>query len=226
MTRAPLASAALLAAAAASCHAEVSYSTDFQSGAGPEWSNRLVETAPLGGQRILGQFSNETVLLTLDSVRAGDLVNLSFDFCAIRTWDGNAGGGGPGPDTFSVAVHGGPELLSATFAVGDPASAHRMTHSTKPGEHEALSRAGAASNDTLGYLWRGVVLDATWRLSFSFTAPEDGLIVKFAAFGLQNIEDESWALDNVELTSTTIPAPGPVVLVGAGLGLMAQRRRR
>ncbi|MCX5689456.1 MAG: hypothetical protein NTV94_06675 [Planctomycetota bacterium] len=225
MNRASLASAALVAAAAASCYADISYRADFQAEAGPEWSNRLVETTPLGGQRILGQFSNETIILTLASVRAGEMVNLSFDFLAIRTWDGNEGGGGPGPDTFSVAVHKGPDLVDATFAVGDPASAHRMTYSDKPGGGDVLSRAGAAANDSLGYLWRGAVLDATWHMHFAFVAPEDGLVIKFAASGLQPIDDESWALDNVELTSTTVPAPGPVVLVGAGLGLLAQRRR-
>ena len=205
---------------------QVSYFTDFQSGAGPEWSNQTVETAPLGGQKILGQFSNQTVTLTMDEIRAGERVLLSFDFCAIRTWDGNIGGGGPGPDIFSVQVDNGPILLSSTFSVGDPESAHTMSYPFVAGMGYFPSLTGATSVDTLGYQWRDRVLDATWRMNFEFTAPTDVVRINFSALGLQSIDDESWALDNVVVSTITVPAPGAGAVAGLASLTLVRRKRR
>lgn len=216
------------ALAAGSAFADISYSHDFQSGvAGPEWSHQMVETAPLGGQRFLGQFGNEVVTLTLPGVNTGDMVNLAFDFLAIRTWDGN-GTHGPGPDIFTVAVGGGPVLLASTFSVGDPNSAHRMSYPSPIGMGSAPSRTGAIANDTLGYTYgpNNFPLDATWRLSFTFTAPTDGLVISFAGSGLQELSDESWGIDNVEVNTVVVPAPGALALAGLGLGVVCGRRRR
>jgi len=224
MDRTAFTAMGLLALAASSCLASVSYTNDFQEGAGPEWSARHIDDAPLAGQRILGQFSNDEVVLTLASARAGELVRLAFDFCAIRTWDGEAGGGGPGPDTFSVEIINGPKLLQSTFSVGDPESRHRMSYAPE-GTGLVTSRYGAIANNSLGYGWADGVLDATWRLSFSFLVPEDGLAIRFSASGLQNIEDESWGLDNVQVESVVIPSPGTLVLAGAGLAFIGQRKR-
>lgn len=208
---------------------DVNYSQDFQSGiAGPQWSHQLVDTAPLGNQRFLGQFSDDSVALSLAGVRQGQQVSLSFDFLAIRTWDGNDGGGGPGPDIFTVSVDGGPILLASTFSVGDPESRHRMSYPSVAGVDANPSRFGAFANDTLGYTYgpTDFPLDATWRMNFAFLAPEDGLTIRFAALGLQNIQDESWGLDNVSVIASTVPSPGSLALAGAGFGLMIRRKRR
>ena len=139
------------ALAAGSAFADISYSHDFQSGvAGPEWSHQMVETAPLGGQRFLGQFGNEVVTLTLPGVNTGDTVNLAFDFLAIRTWDGN-GTHGPGPDIFTVAVGGGPVPLASTFSVGDPTS---TACRTRPDRHGSRPAARGDRQRHAGvYLW-------------------------------------------------------------------------
>jgi len=211
--------------AGVSC-ADISYFNDFQSGsAGSEWSTSTVETAPLGGQRFLGQFSNQAVSLTLPGVQAGELVSLAFDFCAIRTWDGNASSLGPGPDVFSVQVSGGPLLLSSTFRVGNPELAGSMRFPQASGFANNPSRTGSVANDTLGYLWLGAVLDATWRMSFTFTAPGNGLTVNFGALGLQPADDESWALDNVSVQSTTVPGPSALALLGVGWIVVRRRQR-
>ena len=43
--------------------------------------------------------------------------------------------------------------------------------------------------------------------------------------GLQDINDESWGLDNVSVATNAVPAPGALALAGVGLGLLARRRR-
>lgn len=219
------AGATLVALAAGTCLADITYRTDFQLGAGPEWSDRTVDLAPFHGQRILGQFGNQTVRLSIPEIREGDLVRLEFDFCAIRTWDGN-GGAGPGPDRFSVGVGGGPILLSETFSVGDIDSRQRMSYGSATSGTANHSRWGAIANDSLGYPWLHRVLDATWRFSFEFLAPTDGLEVWFAGSGLQERSDESWGLDNVSVEAVTVPAHGSLALLGAGAVIMCRRRRR
>lgn len=219
------AGATLVALAAGTCLADIAYHADFQLGAGPEWSDRTVDTAPLLGQRILGQFGNQTVRLSIPEVREGDFVRLGFDFCAIRTWDGN-GGGGPGPDRFSVGVSGGTTLLSETFSVGDADSRQRMSYGSVLSGVANRSRWGAIANDSLGYPWLHRTLDATWRFSFEFLAPVDGLEVWFAGSGLQELSDESWGLDNVKVETVSVPAPGSMALLGAGGIIMCRRRRR
>ncbi len=209
----------------ASAHADISYFNDFNIGAGPGWSSSTVETSPNGLHRFLGQFSNDTVSLTLNGVGAGSQVSLSFDFLAIRTWDGNAGVNVPGPDVFTTAVRGGPILVSSTFSVGDPESRQRMSYPNPSGIGSHVSRTGAVSADDLGYTFRGVVLDATWRMSFTFTAPSNDVTIDFGAIGLQSIDDESWGLDNVSVSSTTVPAPGALTLLGLGGSLIVRRRR-
>lgn len=175
------AGATLVALAAGTCLADITYRTDSQLGAGPEWSDRTVDLAPLHGQRILGQFGNQTVRLSLPGVRAGDRVKLSFDFCAIRTWDGDKASGVPSPDRLSVGVAGGATLMSDTFTVGDVAFPNRMSHGTRLGDEPKPSRWGAIANDSLGYRWRDIAVDATWRLIHEFLAPSDGLSVWFEA---------------------------------------------
>jgi hypothetical protein len=185
-----VAGATLVALAAGTCLADITYRTDFQLGAGPEWSDRSVDLAPLHGQRIQGQFGNQTVRLGIPEIREQDLVRLDSDFCAIRTWDGN-GGAGPGPDRFSVGVSGGSTLLSEIFSAGDIDSRHRMSYGSAVGGTVDHSRWGAIANDSLGSRWLHRVLDATWRSSFEFVAPGDGLEVWFAGSGLQERSDES-----------------------------------
>jgi hypothetical protein len=209
----------------ASAHADISYFNNFNGGAGPEWSTSLVETSPNEAHRFLGQFGNETISLTLANVGAGSQVSLAFDFLAIRTWDGNAGVNVPGPDVFTTAVRGGPILVSSTFSVGDPESRQRMSYPSPSGIGSFVSRTGAVSANDLGYTFRGVVLDATWRMNFTFTAPTNDVTIDFGAIGLQSMDDESWGLDNVSVSSTTVPAPGALALLCLGGTLITRRRR-
>jgi hypothetical protein len=220
-----MAGATLVALASGAAPANITYREDFQHGAGPEWSARMIDMAPFGGQRILGQFGNQTVRLKLPEVREGDLVRLAFDFCAIRTWDGN-GPGAANSDRFSVSVGGGPTLLSETFSVGDVDSKQRMSYGASFGGAANRSRWGAIANDSLGYPWKHRVLDATWRFSFEFLAPVDGLELRFTGSGLQELSDESWGLDNVKVDTVSVPAHGSMALLGAGTVIMCRRRRR
>ncbi len=71
-------------------HGNVVYSTDFQQGAGPEWSNGSVDaTYPLTFTEFLGRFSNDSTTLSLAGLAAGASYTVKFDFYAIDSWDGD-----------------------------------------------------------------------------------------------------------------------------------------
>ena len=92
----------------------VVYSTNFENGAGPEWSNRTTDDSyPATFSQFLGRFSNDLTFLSLANLTVGGKYTLHFDFYAIDTWDGNTSSGS-GPDYFDVGVDG-TRLFHNTF---------------------------------------------------------------------------------------------------------------
>ena len=92
----------------------VVYSTNFENGAGPEWSNRTTDNSyPATFTEFLGRFSNDSTFLSLANLTAGGKYTLHFDFYAIDSWDGNTSSGS-GPDNFDVGVDG-TQLFHNTF---------------------------------------------------------------------------------------------------------------
>ncbi|MGB8169737.1 MAG: pre-peptidase C-terminal domain-containing protein, partial [Chthoniobacteraceae bacterium] len=93
----------------------VIYSTDFENGAGPEWSDRTTDNSLPGSlTRFLGRFSGPGSSLTAPTVASTDY-RLEFDLYAIDSWDGEAG-----PDAFEVAIDGQQRLHEtlSNYSVG------------------------------------------------------------------------------------------------------------
>src|SRR5687767_7956770 len=69
--------------------ATVPYTTDFESGAGTEWSIATVnDTHPAAFTKFSGRFANEVQTLTLDGLTPGTSYTVGFDLYIIDTWDG------------------------------------------------------------------------------------------------------------------------------------------
>jgi serine/threonine protein kinase len=181
---------------------EVIYSNDFQGTVGSEWSSQLTDITQ-SGRRFLGQFCNDIVSLTLNDLPSHTNVTVSFDLFIIRTWDGNRHPG-PGPDVWDLSVAGGQTLLHTTFANADPSNTRRQAYpGTYPGgEHPG--RTGAAEIDTLAFTRRGIP-NSVYHLSFAFPHSAPSLVLNFSASGLQDLLDESWGIDNVEVRVTKKP---------------------
>ena len=80
------------------------YSTNFENGAGPEWStSQTDDTYPTSFTEFLGRFSNGQATLSL-AATAGKSYTVEFDFYAIDSWDGSDPNAGP--DAFKVSVDG------------------------------------------------------------------------------------------------------------------------
>lgn len=227
-------------AAGMPAHASVIYQNDFQSGAGSEWSRTLLQNAPtpywFGPRTFLGEFGNETVSLSLASLGAHSGVQLGFDLYLIRSWDGSSGGAALydyGNDIFRVMVQGGATLLEDTFSNGNPAGQTYGANANNP------AYTGAAESYSLGFVFEdgilGIsqVMDSVYRFSFSFAHSSNWLAFDFSGFGLQGLGDESWGLDNVQVSLSgaqapaRVPAPSVLPLIGIGLlGMLWARRRK
>jgi hypothetical protein len=172
------------------------YFGNFEENVGPEWSSSATDLTP-GGRRFLGQFGNGPVRLSLDNLPPHSEVIVSFDLFILRSWDGlGAACPGCGPDVWGFQVDGIPPLLQTTFSntrSSDPAWDQAYPDPYPGGAYPAYT--GAVEVNTLGYREP----NAIYWLSFTFPHREKALGVVFFANGLQDLADEGWGIDNVEV---------------------------
>jgi hypothetical protein len=199
------------------------YQQNFQSGSyWSEWSvNQHIESGNAVFTRFLGRYGNGSVFLTVPTPPGyprGDNTEpppppetqtrllLAFDLYAIDSWDGSE----PtlGEDHFIVRA-GGVTIFDETFA----------------NVHDFQSYSGPATiaRQHIGYDSRWP--DSIYRIAIPFDVPVNTISLEFNGYGLQVLNDESWGIDNVTLSTIVVPAPtgAGVLAVGA---LVAMRRRR
>ena len=170
--------------------AQAFFSNSFDGEVGTEWSSQSTDMTPNGARKFLGRFGNETINLSLTSLEAHTKVTVFFDLLIIQSWDGNDNT--YGPDIWDLSVQDGPTLLHTTFS-----NIQRQAYpDTYPGGgHPA--RTGALESNSLGYSFYG---DSVYHLSFTFPHSANSLVLVFSASGLQGLGDESWGLDNVNVS--------------------------
>jgi RHS repeat-associated protein len=180
------------------------YTNNFETiGQMPEWSVGTRSITP-SGRSFLGEFGDETVSLTLPSQTAGTSVTVSFDVFIIRTWDGN--NTTFGPDTWQLAVQGGPTLTRTTFSNhNDPQFGSLFDQSypaafTNPVTNNP-AKSGAIERDTLGY-GTGFQGDSVYHLTYTFAHPGGPLVLNFTGDTDSPVGNESWGLDNVIVSTS------------------------
>jgi hypothetical protein len=212
-----------IALTAGTTNAGIIYFNDFESVVGSEWSNTSTDITPVGSRRFLGQFANDdSVSLSLVNLPVHQSVTISFDLFVIQSWDGTSSDWGP--DIWQLSLGDGTVLLSTTFSnTGE--DDHLQSY---PGSYSSLEEypayTGAAQINTLGYEFYG---DSVYSLNFTFDHADSSLVLKFSGFGLQDVGDESWGIDNI--TVSAIPAsaiPEPATIGVLGLGALSLVRRK
>jgi hypothetical protein len=163
--------------------ATIPYDEGFEGIVGNEWSHTST-IYHAGAGRTLGAFGNQTVNLTLPTV-TGRMYRVVFILNAIDSWDGTTPG--LGPDTFEVLINGtrieGGEIGQTAATTTIPFTLH------------------ARGN------WYGrTTADSRFRFFAYFTAPSSSTTISFVGRGLQDISDESWALDWVNVGLATMPS--------------------
>ncbi|MCZ2341591.1 MAG: hypothetical protein LC104_07310 [Bacteroidales bacterium] len=162
------------------------------------------------GRSFLGDFGNQAVNLNLTDLSSHTALTIEFDLYLLRTWDGTDPGGW-GTDTFTAKLDG-QTLVSNTFANRTEANAghtnHQQTYGgvgAPPGLYPGFT--GATEAGTLGYnTWRAEFqryedMSSVYRLTFTVPHIATTANFQFAGSGLQGLGDESWGLDNVQVTA-------------------------
>ena len=208
---APLLPALLLLTALAASHplaaasaSTVVYESDFSGNPDPSWGAKalLLTTSP-SGERFLGRFGNTDATLAVAAPLPHSSLTLSFDLYIIETWDGQGGPYQSHADEWTLTGPSGATMVHTSFSNCDRESQDYPAPAGYGYSYSATT--GAAAVDTLGYdlicyYWEGVA-DSTYH--FQVTVPHSlpHATFTFAAAGLQELEDESWGLDNVRVTA-------------------------
>lgn len=185
---------------------EIVYESRFASGVlGPEWTTSAlgaqwaelqIGASKQGDRQFLGPLGSQEVRLALGKLPAHQVLRIAFDLWIRGTWDGN-GTPGDGPDLFELAVLGGPTLLRTTFfnpsAAMTGAALQAFPDDYPLGNH--LGGTGAVEKNAEGTLY---------RLAYNLTHTSDGVVLRFAARGLEGLDNESWALSGVRVATLSI----------------------
>ncbi len=244
---APIASVALAIAASTVAHADtIVFMDDFSSGiADPKFSGAgsVVGVGGYGGINgfadnflhndtgVIGAGAGQSTILALSGLAAHTSMTIEFDLAMIDSWDGTSGA--HAPDFFNLNVDGSSELVV----------------SVDNGESSATEIVPAAATDRIpltqlfgnGLLTdpdcTGFFCDSGFSISLTIAHTANSALLSFFANGQGyhsaiGALDESWAIDNVKISTNAIsavPLPAAFPLFAGGLGLMGLlgwRRKR
>jgi hypothetical protein len=159
--------------------ANIPYAIDFEGTIGAEWSSSLV-TSNATLSKFLGRFGeSESVTLALNTT-IGESYVVKFDMYAIDSWNGSETSSGP--DYFDVSVDG-TVLFHQTFDNRPTTQAYSYPY---PSDQQG------------NYGFDSGYDDGAFRVvAVNFTASAAVTNIKFASLDLQELDDESWGIDNV-----------------------------
>jgi hypothetical protein len=232
---APGLAAAALLLAGAQAQAQTVFATDFdgalpaQIAPGTATLTGVQGFAGLGpaGNTFGGSFlrspTGQVVTLTLDGLPAHTVLSLGFLFAAIDSLDGT--GSFPQGDFFTVKVDGS-TVFRESFA---NALESQIQSYTPPAGGELVRREERGFNAGFYYLDSAYDLAIDPRLQgIAHTATTATITFEIEGPGIQSLDDESWAMDNLTVSVTPVPEPSTLALLLGGLGAVgaAGLRRR
>jgi len=209
--------------ATAVCAAEVVHTANFDDPAaiGDEWSARQTTLPPVErratraarnaakaplvtARRFLGEFTNDTVTLTLKKLPPHEYLKISLDLLILKQWNGSqdllaTGDTAVGGESWGLQLDDGPLLVHGVFVNNPPGPGKWQTYPCLiPGERVA-ARTGenTKAHNSLGYA--NVGGDATYPIKVLI--PHKAAQVKLNFFGenLSDPEESAWGIDNVSI---------------------------
>jgi hypothetical protein len=187
------------------------YDYDFEGNVGSEWSNTSTSRTPIKNRGFLGEFNSDTVSLQLNNLPEHTQATVTFDLFLIRSWDGNKTDFGP--DVWTLSLAGNQTLIQTSFT-------HEGFTQAYPGSFpndDYPERTGVDEINTLGYSFgippeEPIPKDSVYNISHTFPHTGNSLELNFSADMTEDIDDESWGLDNVTVlvqqtsTPTNLPS--------------------
>lgn len=169
--------------------------------------------APFAGSFLRSPTGNE-VTLTLTGLPPHNAIGLDFLFAAIDSLDGT--GSFPGGDFFRVSVDGNP-IFRESFANALPSQI--QSYVSPPGVELArridLGFSGPGSYYTDSAYWLGG--DPLFQ-NVGHTGSTLVLTFVIEGPGIQPLNDESWAIDELTVTIDTVTNPGYALAYGTSCG--------
>jgi MYXO-CTERM domain-containing protein len=221
--------------AAAFAHADtLVFSTDFDTTVPVEISAGTATLTGVQGYAGLGPAGNQfggtflrsatgnVVTLTLTGLPQHSAINLNLLFAAIDSLDGT--GTFPSGDFFNVTLDG-VSVFRESFANALPSQI--QSYVPPPGvelaRHVDLGFSGPGSFYTDSAYDLGA--DPVFH-NLAHTGTQATFTFQIEGVGIQDLNDESWAMDNLRVSVTAVPEPSTSVLALAGLGALLLGIRR
>jgi PEP-CTERM motif len=217
--------AATLFCVASPAAAAIVFSTDFETGVPLEVSGAGATMTSGGlpvsfGTTVYGNDStgNPAAATTISLVGLAPHINMdiSFDFIAYDSWDGSIGGY-PYSDFFNLELDGVNVLLVSASNYGAV----------------TIIPPTAVQVGAFAEYGRSTFLDSVYHVTLSgltHSAATATLKLFSSGVGWQGGLDESWGIDNIEISTSLVAVPEPATIGLATLGLLgigvARRRRR
>ena len=177
------------------------------------------------GKQFGGSFlrspTGNVVTLSLTGLPQHTAIDLEFLFAAIDSLDGT--GTFPSGDFFKVTLDGH-QVFRESFANALPSQI--QSYVPPPGvelaRHVDLGFSGPG----------GFYTDSAYNLgadpvfhNLAHTGTTAVFTFQIEGEGIQDLNDESWAMDNLRVSVTAVPEPSTSLLALAGLGALLFRRR-
>jgi hypothetical protein len=175
------------------------------------------------GGTFLRSATGNIVTLQLTDLPTHNAISLDFLFAAIDSLDGT--GSFPSGDFFKVVVDGA-TIFNESFA---NALASQIQSYTPPANVELARRVDLGFGGPGGYHTDSAYNLGADPIFGNIAHTASSLQVQFfiQGEGIQDLNDESWAMDNLSVSVTTVPVPAAAWLFGTGLiGLVGVGRRR
>jgi hypothetical protein len=188
---------------------------------------------PIGDQfsgSFLRSITGNTVTLSLSNLPTHTSINLSFLFAAIDSLDGT--GSFPSGDFFRIDLDG-QQIFRESFANADISQIQSydayLVAEGLPANYTTLAR-----HQDLGFSGPGgYYTDSAYNFGAdpAFTGiAHSGSTATFTFViegqGIQDLNDESWAMDNLQVSVNAVPEVGTPAMLLAGLGLLGAVARR
>lgn len=175
----------------------IAYFNDFSEGSDAYWSHQETST-PVEGLEVLGLFDNDQVIFNFGVLPPHDRAWLCFDLYILGHWDGNQYVDGEdaiiiGPDFWANYLDA-TRLLMTTYSNQETYSQAfpgNYPDTDNPFQTQAI-RVGEFDGDP-------DVQDAAYHFCYRLEHTQLSLKMLFMGFNLDALEDEQWAIDNVDI---------------------------